>query len=74
MPSIDINEPWKGPFPNTDSYQNGIVCQTGVEIYNISSAGGSIMTFMFRSKQKNPNYSWVLEEASIDGYGNTYTP
>jgi hypothetical protein len=74
-PSADINMPWEGPFPNTDSYQNGTVYQTGVELYSISSAGGSSMTFMFRGNP-NPTYSLlgVSEEATvIDGYGNMYT-
>ena len=76
-PSADINMPWKGPFPNTDSYQNGTVYQTGVELSSISSAGGSSMTFMFRGNPSPTAYSLLgvsSEEATIiDGYGNMYT-
>jgi len=65
VPSADANAPWEGPFPNTDSYQNGAVYQTGVKIYNISSvtaadAGSSLssssastMTFMFRGNPED---------------------
>jgi hypothetical protein len=51
MPSLDLNEPLNGPFPNTDSYQHGVVKQTGVEIHDVSVAGGSTMSFMFRSAE-----------------------
>mmetsp|Transcript_12148 Transcript_12148/g.11896 ORF Transcript_12148/g.11896 Transcript_12148/m.11896 type:complete len:226 (-) Transcript_12148:720-1397(-) len=70
-PSADLNEPWNSPFPNTDSYQNGTVYQTGIEIYGISSAGGLTMAFMFLGNP-NPTYSVVSEE--IDGDGSMYIP
>ena len=34
----------KGPFPNTDSYQGGVVRQTGIEIRDIGESG-NIMSF-----------------------------
>lgn len=49
MPSTSPGEPSLGPFPNTDSYQSGIVFQTGVEIFDISSAGGATMSFYFQT-------------------------
>ncbi|KAL3910037.1 MAG: hypothetical protein SGILL_007849 [Bacillariaceae sp.] len=47
LPSQDANAPLDGPFPNTDRYQNGNVVQSGVQVYDISTAGRSIMTFTF---------------------------
>lgn len=49
LPSQDPNAPIDGPFPNTDSYQNGNVAQTDVQMYDISTAGRTIMSFMFES-------------------------
>jgi hypothetical protein len=36
----------KGPFPNTDAYQGGIVTKTGNRILSISSSG-NVMTFTY---------------------------
>ena len=68
VPSDDKNSPWKGPFPNTDSYQNGEVFQTGVKIYHISSAGSPTMTFTFRGnlREKMKVVSPKQQESHID--------
>lgn len=52
IPSKNNDAPWEGPFPNTDSYQDGNVVQTGVKIFQISSAGGPTMSFTFRANVK----------------------
>mmetsp|Transcript_11951 Transcript_11951/g.30318 ORF Transcript_11951/g.30318 Transcript_11951/m.30318 type:complete len:767 (-) Transcript_11951:168-2468(-) len=36
-----------GPFPNTDSYQNGVVKRTGVRLCITSDINGPYMTFLF---------------------------
>ena len=41
-PSVDSD----GPYPNTDTYQNGDVARTGVTIRDIS-ASGDVMTFIY---------------------------
>eukprot|EP00536_Pseudo-nitzschia_multiseries_P001084 jgi/Psemu1/180155/e_gw1.13.92.1 len=88
VPSSDMNAPWDGPYPNTDSYQNGIVYQTGVKIYDISAAGSPAMTFMFRGnpKEKLPpsinslnlrfhgNAGPKGRRSEIDAYGNVLSP
>ncbi len=68
VPSDEKNSPWKGPFPNTDSYQNGEVFQTGVKIYHISSAGKSTMHFTFRGniREKIRVVSPKEKESQID--------
>eukprot|EP00535_Pseudo-nitzschia_heimii_P006701 CAMPEP_0197180818 /NCGR_PEP_ID=MMETSP1423-20130617/5293_1 /TAXON_ID=476441 /ORGANISM="Pseudo-nitzschia heimii, Strain UNC1101" /LENGTH=686 /DNA_ID=CAMNT_0042630947 /DNA_START=138 /DNA_END=2198 /DNA_ORIENTATION=- len=84
LPSDDSDKPWEGPFPNTDSYQNGIVAQTGVKIYNISPSGKSAMTFTFRgnllkddkvfgsspTNDDDDESEEFRSSAEIDGYGN----
>ena len=59
--SKDANSPMLGPFPNTDSYQNGNVVQTGVQIFDISSAGRAVMTFSFAADSKH------ISSAAING-------
>jgi M6 family metalloprotease-like protein len=79
VPSENSNAPWEGPFPNTDSYQNGKVFQTGVNIYRISSPGEPTMSFMFRGNLKDKLFKAPTKETEtenteslteIDGYGN----
>jgi len=41
---VDAIGPGPGNYPNTDTYQGGVVTQTGITISNISAAGAS-MTF-----------------------------
>jgi M6 family metalloprotease-like protein len=66
MPSI--SDPSEGPFPNTDSYQGGILAhQTGVKIYNISKSGGSTMSFMFLGTQDQSFSIEVTEENNLTG-------
>jgi len=64
MPSSDADAPWNGPFPNTDRYQNGIVAHTGVQIYDISGAGGGIMSFYFWGSGDNPTLSIPAGDSS----------
>ena len=63
LPSKD----WDGPFPNTDTYQNGVVKRTGVRICVTSDVGGPYMTFLFADK--NPNQPWrtLLSEDFEEG-------
>jgi len=76
VPSEDINAPWEGPFPNTDSYQNGKVFQTGAKIYSISSPGKPTMSFVFRGDLKDKIMDSIAEKKNlrssteIDGNGN----
>ena len=71
LPSDNERAPWEGPFPNTDSYQDGNVVQTGVKIEQISSAGGPTMSFTFREnmKEKMKILSPKTREAAIDVNG-----
>jgi hypothetical protein len=65
LPSKDAN----GPFPNTDSYQNGVVQQTGVRICVTSDINGPYMTFLFADN--DPNQPWMtrLSEDFEEGAG-----
>lgn len=56
LPSEGAN----GPFPNTDSYQNGLVQQTGVRICITSDVERPYMTFLFADK--NPSWITLLSE------------
>eukprot|EP00591_Stephanopyxis_turris_P006053 CAMPEP_0195520420 /NCGR_PEP_ID=MMETSP0794_2-20130614/16817_1 /TAXON_ID=515487 /ORGANISM="Stephanopyxis turris, Strain CCMP 815" /LENGTH=593 /DNA_ID=CAMNT_0040649767 /DNA_START=124 /DNA_END=1902 /DNA_ORIENTATION=+ len=42
-----------GPFPNTDSYQNGVVKHTGITIFDISDSG-DVMTFRVQLNDPSP--------------------
>ena len=53
LPSKDSN----GPFPNTDSYQNGVVKRTGVRICVTSDMNGPYMTFLFADN--HPLQPWM---------------
>lgn len=53
MPSNSAN----GPFPNTDSYQNGVVKRTGVRLCITSDLNGPYMTFLFADN--NPIQPWM---------------
>jgi len=46
----------KGPFPNTDAYQGGLVKKSGVNIYDISDSG-EVMTFKLSFKNYPPTPS-----------------
>lgn len=53
LPSEGAN----GPFPNTDSYQNGEIRKTGVRICITSDMNGPHMTFLFADS--NPTQPWM---------------
>ena len=53
LPSKDAS----GPFPNTDSYQKGVLKQTGVRICVTSDMNGSYMSFLFADN--NPTQPWM---------------
>ena len=61
-PSKDVN----GPFPNTDSYQNGVVRQTGVRICVTSDMNGPYMTFLFADN--HPIQPWMTQ--LLEGFEN----
>jgi hypothetical protein len=53
LPSADEN----GPFPNTDSYQYGVIERTGVKVCITSDVDGPYMTFLFADD--NPTQPWM---------------
>lgn len=66
LPSKDAN----GPFPNTDSYQIGVIKRTGVRVCITSDVDGPFMTFLFADG--NPTQPWMtrLSENFENGSNN----
>jgi hypothetical protein len=46
------------PFPNTDTYQRGLVVETGVEVYTLSEPNKDSMSFVFWNG-KASGWSWL---------------
>ena len=62
LPSKDAN----GPFPNTDSYQDGNIDRTGVQIYVTSDTDESYMTFLFSHGINMAEPSQLLVSENFD--------
>lgn len=70
---LSSDVPSDGPFPNTDSYQNGNVYQTGVEIFEISVSGDN-MSFQFYHPNALPAIEPTSEPSNIPSLFPSFRP